>query len=283
MPLPTVAHATAAAPPIAHTLAGRVAALLPDRAGSPWTVEPYRAWWTVSHPAARLVQGGRALVLVARAWDTQIGWQLPDREPTRPDLSLNTVDPARIAREVLRLVLPVVDDETAAKVEDTERARHWLLYEIGAALRAQGVATYERAGFLVNTATVTWGSGGVRHSATLHGSNPACHVQLEGPVRAVERAVALFLPKAAKDVPLHRFQPVRGRLESRMASFLGSYVDVEQTDRGGIAFGSRRAVYGYAAPASSPAALVQDSSPVSVELHGVGADFLISLAPQLTR
>ncbi|MGW0033026.1 hypothetical protein ACWDXD_24820 [Streptomyces sp. NPDC003314] len=284
---PTTATVSARPDCPALTLAGQVAELLPARAGTPWTAEPYRAWWTARHPAARLVQDGRALVLVANAhaWTTEVGWQLPGREPTRPDLTLKTVSPARIAREVLRLVLPVVDDETAAKTVDAARARHRLLYEIGAAMRAQGAATHERAGLLVNTSTVTWGSGGVRYSATLHGSNPACHVQLEGPVRAVERAVALFLPGAPSHVTCRTLRDVRGRLERRMAAFLGQYVDVEQPDpeRRGIAFGSRPGVYGYAALATDPAARVRDTSPVSVELHGVGVDLLVSLAPHLAR
>ncbi|MFK0279480.1 hypothetical protein ACIQVL_03265 [Streptomyces sp. NPDC090499] len=267
----------------ARTLAEHVAALLPQRAGIPWTVEPYAPWWTARHPAARLVHGTRALVLVARPWDTEIGWQLPDREPTRPDLKLATVAPAGIAREVLRLVLPVVDDEAARTREDVSRARLELLYEIGNAMRAQGAVTYERGGLLVNTSTVTWSSSGLRYSATLHGSNPACDVQIEGPVRAVERAVARFLPAKPLVPKTWPMRNVQGRLQRRMAAFLAQRVDVEQADAGGIAFGTRPGVYGYAAPALDSAARVRDTSPASVDLHGVGVDFLVSLAPRLAR
>ncbi|MFM9698864.1 hypothetical protein [Streptomyces europaeiscabiei] len=160
----------------AQTLAGRVAALLPERAGTPWTVEPYAPWWTVRYPAARLAQGGRALVLVSRTWDTQIGWQLPDREPTRPDLHLESMSPAVIAREVLRLVLPVLDDEAAGHADaDGPRVmgRLELLNEIGHAMRLQGAATYNRIGLLANTSTLAWGApSGARYSVTLHGTNP---------------------------------------------------------------------------------------------------------------
>ncbi|GHH22386.1 hypothetical protein [Streptomyces lanatus] len=271
----------------ARTLAERVAALLPARAGSPWTVEPYAPWWTARHPAARLVQGKRALVLVANghAWTTEIGWQLPDREPYRPDLTLATTAPAAVAREILRLVLPVVDDEEAvyAREDDTARVRLELLYEIGTAMRAQGAATYERGGLLVNTSTVTWSSSGLRSSATLHGSNVLCDVQIEGPVRAVERAVARFLPGKPLEPKTWPMRDVRGRLPRRMAAFLAQYVDVEQTDQGGIAFGSRPGAYGYAAPAADSAARVRDTTPASVDLHAVGVDFLASLAPHLAR
>ncbi|MFJ4084959.1 hypothetical protein ACIP2Z_39200 [Streptomyces iakyrus] len=282
------ASVTAPAPTVcpAHTLAEHVAALLPARAGVPWTVEPYAPWWTARHPGVRLVQGTRALVLVANghAWTTEVGWQLPDREPYRPDFTFRASRPDIVAREILRLVLPVLDDEAAAAREDVSRARLELLYEIGTAMRAQGAATYERGGLLVNTSTVTWSSSGLRYSATLHGSNPLCGVQIEGPVRAVERAVALFLPVApgsrSGDM---RGLGIRGRLPRRIAAFLARHVDIEQTDQGGIAFGSRPGVYGYAAPAADPAARVRDTTPASVDLHAVGVDFLVSLAPHLAR
>ncbi|NML55106.1 hypothetical protein HHL19_35745 [Streptomyces sp. R302] len=284
MALPATAPARPDCP--ALTLAERVAALLPARAGSGWIAEPYRPWWTARHPAARLVQGERALVLVANghSWNTEVGWQLPGREPTRPDLVVRSTAPGRVAREALRLVLPVADDEAAARVTDAAAARHRLLYEIGAAMRAQGAATWERAGLLVNASTVAWGAGGVRYSATLHGAKPVCDVQITGPVRAVERACALFLPERAELTPARALDGIGGRLERRMAAFLGRYVDVQQEPgRGGLSFGTRPGVYGHAVPAADPGGRAHDTTPVSVELHGVGVDFLVSLAPRLTR
>ncbi|MFI8206653.1 hypothetical protein [Streptomyces sp. NPDC085937] len=280
---PTITPARTDCP--ARVLAEQVAAMLPTRAGTPWTVEPYNAWWTARHPAARLVQGDRALVLVPRPWDTQVGWQLPDREPYRPDVTLHALAPGRIAREVLRLVLPVADDEAArTRTGDPAAARIQLLAEIGTAMRAQGAATYERGGLLRNTSTVTWTSSGVRYSATLHGTNPVADVQIEGPVRAVERATAYFLPDAPSQTPRRPVRDaVRGRMQRRMAAFLTQYVEVEQTEQGGLAFGTRPGPYGYAAPAQDPAARVRDTSPASVEIHGVGVDFLAALAPYLAR
>ncbi|WP_328491239.1 hypothetical protein [Streptomyces zaomyceticus] len=278
---PVTAPALPASPVL--TLAQDVAARLPMRAGAAWTVEPYRAWWTARHPAARLVHGRRALVLVARPWDTQIGWQLPDREPYQPDVTLPNLAPIPIAHEVLRQVLPVLDDQAAATVTDATRARHVLLAEIGAAIRAQGVATYERAGLLVNTGTVTWSAGGVRYSATLHGSNPVCDVQLTGPVHAVERAATRFLPTAyAGQKPRFPIDGIRGRLPRRVAAYLAPYTAVSQTEQGGLAFGPEKGPYGYVAPAADPLARVQNTTPVSVDVHGVGVDLLLSLAPHLT-
>jgi hypothetical protein len=278
---PVTAPAPAVCP--ARTLAEHVAALLPARAGVLWTVEPYSPWWTARHPGVRLAQGTRALVLVANGstWNTEVGWQLPDREPDRPDFTFHSARPDVVAREVLRLVLPVLDDEAARTVEDASRARLELLYEIGTAMRAQGAATYERGGLLVNTSTVTWSSSGLRYSATLHGSNLVADVQIEGPVRAVERAIACFLPEPAdgRQVP----QGIRGRLQRRMAAFLARYGDLEQTEQGGLAFGTRPGPYGYAAPARDAAARAHDTTPASVDLHGVGVDFLVSLAPLLAR
>lgn len=278
---PVTAPAPVACP--ARKLAEHVAALLPARAGVPWTVEPYSPWWTARHPGVRLIQGERALVLVANShtWNTEVGWQLPDREPFRPDFTFHSSHPDVVAREVLRLVLPVLDDEAARTREDASRARLELLYEIGTAMRAQGAATYERGGLLVNTSTVTWSSSGLRCSATLHGGNPVADVQIEGRVRTVERAVARFLPEPAdgRQAP----QGIRGRLQRRMAAFLARYGDLEQTEQGGLAFGTRPGPYGYAAPARDAAARAHDTTPASVDLHGVGVDFLVSLAPLLAR
>ncbi|MCX4976500.1 MULTISPECIES: hypothetical protein [unclassified Streptomyces] len=277
------ATVTAPAASRAVTLAARVADLLPERAGSPWTVEPYGAWWSAK-PAARLVQDGRALIVVAHTWRTEIGWQLPDREPYEPDLRIERMAPEPIARDVLRLVLPVVDDEAARRAHGGPRVmgRLELLNEIGHAVRLQGLATYNRVGLLVNTSTLAWGApSGLRYSVTLHGTNPACDVQIEGPVRALERAITHFMPEAAParpEVPL-----VRGRLQRRMAAFLARYGDVEQTDTDGLAFGNRPGPYGCFAPAFDSAARAHDSAPASVDLHGVGVDFLVSLAPHLAR
>ncbi|MGA5453837.1 hypothetical protein ACPCVO_45210 [Streptomyces umbrinus] len=279
MSSPTAALSPAASPSL--TLAEHVAALLPPRAGTAWTAEPHRAWWSAA-PAARIVHGARALVVVARAWDTEIGWQLPGRVPTRPDLRIARMAPDVIADQVLHLVLPVVDDEEARTVEDGARARRELLYEIGTAMRAQGVATYERAGLLVNTSGVAWSSSGLRYSATLHGTNPVCSVQIQGPMRAVGRAVACFLPDAAAGRPVAP-SGIRGRVERRMAQVLARHTDVEQHDGKGLAFGAGPGPYGHVAHAFDPIARAHDTTAVSVDIHGVGVDFLVSLAPLLTR
>lgn len=106
-------------------------------------------------------------------------------------------------------------------------------------------------------------------------------VQIHGPVRAVERAVSYFLPEAAPGRP--EVPRVRGRLQRRLAGFLARHGHVEQTDRDGLVFGTRPGPYGYAAPALDAQARAHDTAPASVDLHGVGADVLISLAPQLCR
>ncbi|MGW2496196.1 hypothetical protein ACWCV2_17060 [Streptomyces pseudogriseolus] len=281
--------ATATVRPVcpARTLAEALAARLPLRAGLPWTIEPYRAWWTVRYPTVRMVQGGRALVLVARPWETQVGWQLPDREPYRPDLHLESISPAVVAREVMRLVLPVLDDEAAGRAEkDGPRVmgRLELLNEIGHAMRLQGAPTYNRIGLLPNTSTLAWSApSGARYSATLHGTSPVADVQIQGPVRAVEKAVTYFLPPAAEGRP--EIPRVRGRLQRRLAAVLARHGQVEQTDQGGLAFstGYGPGPYGYATPAADAKARAHDTTPASIDLHNVGADFLISLAPQLCR
>ncbi|WP_371605019.1 hypothetical protein OG345_42130 (plasmid) [Streptomyces sp. NBC_01220] len=267
----------------AQTLAAQVAALLPARAGQGWTVEPYKAWWTTK-PAARLVQGDRALVLAAYPWHTDIAWQLPDREPDSADLRIERMAPAPIARDVLRLVLPVLDDEAARARQGGPRVmgRLELLNDIGSALRAQGAATYNRVGLLADTSTLAWGAGGLRYSVTMHGTNPVCDVQIQGPVRAVERVIGRFMPAPDRKRPM-ALPGVRGRLQRRLAGSLARYGTVEQTEQGGLAFAAGPGPYGYAAPASDPAARAHDAAPASVDLHGVGVDLLVALAPHLAH
>ncbi|MFJ2225617.1 hypothetical protein ACIOFY_36945 [Streptomyces anulatus] len=270
----------------AATLAAQVAALLPARAGLPWTVAPGTAWWS-TRPTARLVQGPRSLVLVAHAWSTDVAWELTDREPYEPDVRLDRMAPMPIADVLLRQVLPVLDDEIAGRARtpaSDPAPRLALLNEIGHAVRMRGLATYDRAGFLVNTSTLTWGTpSGLRFSVTLHGTNPVCSVQIQGPVRALERAVARVLPAPPAMTPRRRLDGVHGRLQRRMAAHLVQYTDVEQLDDDGLAFGGSTGPYGYAAPAADPAARVRDQSPAVVDIHAVGVDLLISLVPHLTR
>ncbi|MFI6142388.1 hypothetical protein ACIBCC_29880 [Streptomyces griseus] len=270
----------------AVTLAAQVAALLPARAGLPWAVEPGTAWWS-TRPTARLTQGPRTLVLVAHPWSTDVAWELPDREPYEPDVRLDRMAPQPIADAVLRQVLPVLDDEIAGMVRrpaPRTGPRLALLGEVGHAVRLQGLATHDRAGYLVNSSTLTWGTpSGLRYSVTVHGENPACHVQIQGPVRVLEQAVARFFPAPPDEMPRRPLEGVRGRLQRRLAAYLTQYTDVEQLDDGGLAFGTGVGPYGYAAPAADPAARVRHESPAAVEIHAAGADLLLSLVSHLTR
>ncbi|MGW8688026.1 hypothetical protein ACWGNN_44870 [Streptomyces sp. NPDC055817] len=98
---------------------------------------------------------------------------------------------------------------------------------------------------------------------------------------AVERAVTAFLPPADQGRP--EIPRVHGRLQRRLAAVLARHCAVEQTEQGGLAFGTQPGPYGYAAPARDPRDRAHDNTPASVDLHGIGADRLISFAPQLCR
>ncbi|RZU28241.1 hypothetical protein EV284_6407 [Streptomyces sp. BK022] len=275
----------ASVPPCpALTLADRVAALLPARDGELWAVQPYRAWWTVQ-PAARLVQGGRALILSWHPWSTGVAWQLPDREPYQPDAKTDEIGARHVADVLLRHVLPAVDDELAGRdTRDGAEVRRERLARIGHVMRRQGVATLEQAGPLESAAHCTWGTpSGLRYTLTLFGTNPAGHLTVEGPVAAVEATLATFLPARQDKTPRIPLRHVRGRMQRRMAAFLARHTDVEQVDSGALAFGSGDTPYGFVATPTDPVARVRDTSPVTVELHGLGADLLAYLAPQLTR
>ncbi|MFG2986179.1 hypothetical protein ACGFYQ_33845 [Streptomyces sp. NPDC048258] len=271
----------------AQALAVRVAALLPARNDQPWTVEPYAAWWS-THPAARLVQAERALILVTGSGQTEVAWEAAGREAYEPDVRLASVAPELIAREVLRLVLPVLDDEAASRARPGGRqviGRLQALHEIGWAIRERGPATHNHVGLHANSSVLAWGTpSGVRFAVSMHGTNPVCDVSVTGPVRAVERVLPLFLPMPGAETPRYPLRRIRGRLLRRLASHLVQFTAVDQLQgEGGMAFGTGSGPYGYAAPALDPAARVRDSTPVSVDLHGVGIDLLLSRAGQLTR
>ncbi|MEU6756047.1 hypothetical protein [Streptomyces sp. NPDC046685] len=278
----------AAVSPLVRPLAEGLAAALPARGGESWTVEPYRAWWTWE-PAARLVQGDRALVVVADGpWDAAVAWQLPDREPSAPDLRVGCHDAARVARAVLRLVLPVLDDELAGRAAPGAPmvvGRLETLNEIGHAMRQRGMVTHNHAvGVFPNSSVLAWGTpGGVRYTVTMHGTNPVCDFGVTGPVRAVERVLPYFLPEPVAGMPRHPLRGVRGRLSRRLAAHLGQFAPVEQLEEGGLAIGAATGPYGYVSPALDPTARVRDTSPAGAELHGVGVDLLLSVADQMVR
>ncbi|MFG2141904.1 hypothetical protein [Streptomyces sp. NPDC048650] len=281
--------ATATAPvTAAPALAHRVAEHLPHRDGNAWTVAPYAAWWT-TRPAARLAQAGRpgALILAAHPWRTEIAWQLDDREPYGPDLALDRMAPEPVARETLRLVLPRLDDAAAVayshRPAEAEHARLRHLNLIGSAVRAHGAATLNHVGNQPNSHVVTWGSAGVRYAVTLVGANPACDMSVTGPVAAVERLLPLFLPEPAAETPRFPMRTVGTRLGRRIAAHLVQYTEVDQLDDGGLTFGGSTGPFGYVAPPTDPIARVRDTTPASAELHGVGVDHLVHLAPFLTR
>ncbi|MGC5042431.1 hypothetical protein ACLQ16_03840 [Streptomyces albidoflavus] len=279
------ATAPATAPP---ALAHRVAEHLPHRDGNAWTVAPYAAWWT-TRPTARLTQAGRrgALILAAHPWRTEIAWQLDDREPYEPDLTLDRMASKPVAREILRLVLPRLDDDAAlayaSRPVEAQSARLWHLDLIGSAVRAQGAATLYRAGGWPNSNVVAWSSQGVRYAVTLVGGNPACDLSVTGPVAAVERVLPLFLPEPAAETPRFPLRDVRTRLARRLAAHLVQFTPVDQLDDGGLTFGAATGPFGYVAPPADPIARVRDTTPVVAELHGIGVDHLVHLAAALAR
>ncbi|MFI6686657.1 hypothetical protein [Streptomyces sp. NPDC050485] len=280
----TVATPIATVPAFAH----RVAERLPHRSGTPWAAEPYSAWWT-TRPAARLTQAGRtgALIVAEHPWRTDVAWQLDDREPYAPDLTVESISPVLIARETLRLVLPRLDDAMAVTYTDrrdeASRRRLCHLDLIGSALRAQGAATYNHVGVHPNSNVLSWSTQGVRYAVTLIGANPACDMSVTGPAEAVERTLAHFLPEPTGRAPRFPLRGISTRLGRRLAAHLGQFTTVEQLDDDGLTFGGCNGPFGYIAPPADPAARVRDSTPVAAELYGVGIDHLVHLAPRLAR
>ncbi|MFK0294296.1 hypothetical protein ACIQU6_28015 [Streptomyces sp. NPDC090442] len=277
--------AFAAAPP---ALAHPVANLLPHRDGHAWTAAPYSAWWT-GRPAVRLTQIGRpgALILAENIWHSEVAWQLDDREPYEPDLTVARVGPWSVAREVLRLVLPRLDDATAAATDhrpkDAEKARLRHLGLISNAVRAHGAVPHQAAGSQPNSHRLTWEAQGVSYVVTLVGSNPACELSITGPVSEVEQVLLHFLPTPVEHTPRFPMRGIRTRLGRRLAAHLVQFTPVDQLDDDGLTFGEGTGPFGSVAAAGDPIARVRDTTPVTAELHSVGVDHLIRLAASLAR
>ncbi|MFI1201680.1 hypothetical protein ACH4VR_19875 [Streptomyces sp. NPDC020883] len=282
----TVPAPVTAAPALAH----RVAEHLPHRRGHAWTVAPYAVWWT-TRPAARLTQDGRpgALITVEHDARTEIAWQAPGREPYEPDLTSDRLTPKPVAREILRLVLPRLDDAISAvtyahpSAHEAAHSRLWSLNAIGDALRAHGAVTDNRVGVRPNSHTLTWGGRGARYAVTLAGANPTCDMSVTGQVAAVEKVLEEFLPERPALTPRFPMCGVSNRLGHRVAAHLAQFTPVDQLDDGGLSFGAATGPFGYVAPPADPIARVLDTTHVTAELHGVGVDHLVHLAPLLAR
>ncbi|WP_158761496.1 hypothetical protein [Streptomyces sp. NRRL S-146] len=282
----TVPAPVTAAPALAH----RVAEYLPHRRGHAWTAAPYAAWWT-TRPAARLTQHGRlgALIVAEHYARTEIAWQAPGREPYEPDLSTDRLAPKPVAREILRLILPRLDDAISAvtcahpSVPEAAHSRMSSLNAIGDTLRAHGAVTDNRVGVRPNSHTLTWGSREMRYAVTLVGANPACDLSVSGHVAAVEKVLEEFLPERPALTPRFPMRGVSNRLGRRVAAHLVQFTPIEQLDDGGLSFGAATGPFGYVAPPTDPIARVRDTTHVTAELHGVGVDHLVRLAPLLAR
>ncbi|MEU8540841.1 hypothetical protein AB0C52_12790 [Streptomyces sp. NPDC048717] len=268
-------------------LAHRIAECLPHRDGHAWTAAVYSAWWT-TRPAARLTQSGRtgAVIVAVHPWRTEIAFQLDDREPYGPDLVTDRTAPQPVTREILRRVLPLLDDATAAaqgpRPADAAPVRLEHLRRVGAVLRAHGVEPAEGRGMLAHSSALDWrGASGARYWATLVGSNPAVDFMFRGPVRELEAVLPLFLDEPS-GLP-RRVRGVKSAVERRLAAHLTRFATVEPFAVTGLSIDTVKGPHGFAVSICAPGAPVTDDSPALAELHGVGADFLISLVPLLTR
>ncbi|NEA53528.1 hypothetical protein G3I60_05005 [Streptomyces sp. SID13666] len=282
------APAAARYQPVTPDEAVPVANLLPVRAGQAWTITPCRAPWT-TWPAARLQQGARELILACGHSGADVAWQVPGVDAYGPHLRLGRASIPGIAREVLRVVLPVLDDQLAARAPDdgpgAHRHRLTELNELGAELREHGAVTFHQAGIAPNSDVLSWtGHGhGIRYAVTLRGTNPAADLAVSGPLSAVERLLPHFLDAAPAQAPRVQLTGVTGRMARRLTARLRPLTGVEQLDTGGLAIGAATGPYGYIAPPADPAARVRDNTPVAAELHSVGIDHLLTLSTTLAR
>ncbi|MFF4276200.1 hypothetical protein [Streptomyces sp. NPDC001536] len=105
--------------------ARRVAGLLPAPSPlTPWRATAFRTGWTDA-PAARITDGTRTVVVAFHPGNSTLAWSRRG-EPTLPIVSVPATDPALIAREILRSVLPELDTEHAPADDGARPARDFL-------------------------------------------------------------------------------------------------------------------------------------------------------------
>ncbi|MET9393703.1 hypothetical protein ACGF7W_32475 [Streptomyces sp. NPDC048219] len=257
------------------SLAAEVAALLPQRHNTGWTVSPASV---AACPAARLSDGPRHFLLATDGGRTT----LLTGTPHTAEVSLTVAGsaPAAVASAALRSLLPRIDGAVDAP---PTKQPHRLAYlaEVDTRLRELGTLSqqFDRAD---NTTGLAWQCHDATVSFTLRGACATGAVSFAGGLEALERFLAPFLPP----------HPGPGRVRAAVQRGCGgvarrvvaAYPHAVECDADGFvrfADADGGPLQGWVMPrdVNGP---VGPRTPVTAGIIGVGVDLVLSALPTIT-
>ncbi|MBK3647920.1 hypothetical protein [Streptomyces sp. MBT33] len=171
-------------------IAAPLAAFLPARQGTRWTVghAPYSIRNNV--PTSRLTNGRHALIVAEEAGRIEVFADRPGTFPVHPDVVVDATDPDAVVTLASRVMLSVLPDLDRDQAHETGRTKGWeqVLTDRWAELSEVGYALLD-LGAIVTTATGVNGPGLTWKSATggtwelwAYGQDRTITLTYDGPV-----------------------------------------------------------------------------------------------------
>ncbi|MFE2184142.1 hypothetical protein [Streptomyces sp. NPDC059455] len=275
MPLPVVAPATTAAP---------LAALLPARRGTAWTVGPGPYGIRNNAPTSRITDGRRALIVVEDAGRVEVFADRPNDFPVTPDAVVDSTDPvsvAALAARVLRWILPCLDAE-ATRATIAERGWRQVIHNKGSALTELGFHLVDH-GVVPQSVKrldgpgLAWMTGsGAEWGVWAHGVGGNFTLTYEGPTSGLYGALPVLLPPLGSHMPTGTGSAFTRHLTDR-------FPQLRQDDADAVEFGGYQDLSGWIALPSraEPTDSVSDATRVCAECGPVGIDLLLAATAHL--
>ncbi|MEU5958276.1 hypothetical protein [Streptomyces sp. NPDC047525] len=266
--------------------ATQVAALLPTSPLGPWHATAFRTTYTDA-PFARISDGPRAVIAAFHEGHTTLAWERRGEGATFPLITVPSIRPVHVAREVLRSALPDLDAGSPA--DDPARAARALLDDISAEFAERRIKTRVWTIPLMGTAVCVWRRGPAR--LRLESSMAAPSLNLEygggeqgfygGTLADFEALFPLFLPTRPRRPHKILGDQITGGIPRRLYSQF-SYAPMRQlAPYDCLSFGRN---VGPTGQIETPdyRARARDNSPVHAYVHGLGLDFVRSILDHLT-
>lgn len=261
------------------TLAADVAALLPKRLHTEWTVSAAHREGHPDHPATRLADGQRRfLLLLTDSGHTTLTAPAPAADTS---LTVEGSAPTAVAGAALRSLLPRIDRDII-RLSPPRQRQHRLqrLAEIDDLLRELGTSAerFERAD---DTTGLSWQCGDAFVSFTLRGTSATGSVSFRGGLGALERFLAPFLPPHPGPGRV-RTSPLRGcgGVARRVVAAFPHAVEADEDGLVRFADADGGPLQGWVMPRdiNSPTG---PTTPVTAGVCGAGIDLMLSALPTL--
>ncbi|MGW3628028.1 hypothetical protein [Streptomyces sp. NPDC000880] len=270
-----VAHAETAAP---------LAALLPARRGTEWTVGPAEYGIRSNCATSRITNGRHALVVVEEASRIEVFADRPDDFAVTPDAVVDVTSPdpvAALAAHVLRRVLPMLDSEAATQ---TAHAKGWEqvlsdkagdLTEIGFHLVDHGA--HPEPIQRIDGPGIEWTTGnGAEWGLYAFGTAGNLTLTYQGPASGLYGLLPFLLAPADGHAPTDASSGFARHLSAR-------FPQLRPVDADELEFGNYREPQGWIAlPAKDEHTdRADDTTRVAAQVGPIGADLLLTAVPHL--